>query len=112
MICDSLDVRSRQKSYLYPLLKITKYISKISFSNQILNLGPTDVEANVSETVNLPCSILWDPSSDLEVIWRKDNINIDIDDQRIRIHESNKSLTINNLNHGDKGKQNCCRYSS
>ena len=69
-----------------------------------MNLGPTDVEANVSETVNLPCSVLWDPSSDLEVIWRKDNINIDIDDLRIQIHESNKSLTINNLNHGDKGK--------
>jgi hypothetical protein len=77
-----------------------------------LNLGPTDVEANVSETVNLPCSVLWDPSSDLEVIWRKDNINIDIDDQRIRIHKSNNSLTIYNLNHGDKGKQNCYRYSS
>ena len=69
-----------------------------------MNLGPTDVEANVSETVNLPCSVLWDPSSDLEVIWRKDNINVDIDDQRIQIHESNKSLTIYNLNHGDKGK--------
>ena len=69
-----------------------------------MNLGPSDVEANVSETVNLPCSVLWDPSSELEVIWRKDNINIDIDDQRIQIHESNKSLTINNLNHGDKGK--------
>ena len=74
-----------------------------------MNLGPTDVEANVSETVNLPCSVLWDPSSDLEVIWRKDNINVDIDG--IRIHKSNKSLTygiehtltINNLNHGDKG---------
>ena len=83
-----------------------------------MNLGPSDVEANVSETVNLPCSVLWDPSSDLEVIWRKDNINVDIDG--IRIHKSNKSLaygiehtlTINNLNHGDKGKQNCCRYSS
>merc|ERR1712008_626010 len=74
--------------------------------------GPSDVEANVSETVNLPCSVLWDPSSDLEVIWRKDNINIDIDDQRIRIHKSNNSminnsLTINNLNHGDKGVYTC-----
>jgi cell division protein FtsL len=69
--------------------------------------GPTDVEANVSETINLPCSVLWDPSSNLEVIWRKDNINIDIDNERIQIHESNKSLSINNLNHGDKGVYTC-----
>merc|ERR1711971_617980 len=84
----------------------------VKASLQVINsttiiAGPSDVEANVSETVNLPCSVLWDPSSELEVIWRKDNINIDIDDQRIQIHESNKSLTINNLNHGDKGVYTC-----
>jgi hypothetical protein len=43
----------------------------------------------------------------LEVIWKKDNIVIDIDDQRIRIQKSNKSLTINNLNHGDEGVYTC-----
>jgi len=84
----------------------------VKASLQVINsttiiAGPSDVEANVSETVNLPCSVLWDPSSDLEVIWRKDNINIDIDDQRIRIHKSNNSLTIDNLNHGDKGVYTC-----
>merc|ERR1712008_376579 len=84
----------------------------VKASLQVINsttiiAGPSDVEANVSETVNLPCSVLWDPSSDLEVIWRKDNINVDLDDQRIRIHKSNKSLTINNLDHGDKGVYTC-----
>jgi len=53
----------------------------VKASLQVINsttiiAGPSDVEANVSETVNLPCSVLWDPSSDLEVIWRKDNINV------------------------------------
>merc|ERR1740123_1985185 len=65
----------------------------VTASLQVINSttiigGPTDVEANVSETVNLPCSILWDPSSELEVIWKKNNIVIDIDDQRIRIHSN------------------------
>jgi len=45
--------------------------------------GPSDMEAYVSETINLPCSVVFDSSSDLEVVWKKDNVYIDLKNERI-----------------------------
>ena len=36
--------------------------------------GPKSVEAQVQGTVRINCSVVWDPASELEVSWKKDNV--------------------------------------
>ena len=38
--------------------------------------GPKSVEAQVQGTVRINCSVVWDPASELEVSWKKDNVRI------------------------------------
>ena len=53
------------------------------FGHDVLNLsnilfsqfpGPKSVEAQVQGTVRINCSVVWDPASELEVSWKKDNV--------------------------------------
>ena len=59
------------------------------------------MEAEIRSTVVMDCIVSWDPLFDLKVVWRRENVEIDADGERIII--GNNSLTINNVNPFDKG---------
>ena len=65
-------------------------------------LGPKDLEAKIGSTVVMSCNVSWDPLYDLKVVWRRENMEIEADDERII--NGNNSLTIKNVNPADKGK--------
>jgi len=67
--------------------------------------GPNDLEAKIGSTVVMDCIVSWDPLFDLKVVWRRENVEIDADGERIII--GNNSLTINNVNPFDKGVFTC-----
>jgi hypothetical protein len=67
--------------------------------------GPNDLEARVGTTVVMDCIVSWDPLFDLKVVWRRENVEIDADGERIII--GNNSLTINEVNSFDKGVYTC-----
>ena len=49
------------------------------------------------------CSVIWDPSFSLSVVWKKDNADIIFTD-RIRIDKENNGLVIKMLQFSDAGK--------
>jgi len=69
--------------------------------------GPKSVEAQVQGTVRINCSVVWDPASELEVSWKKDNVDMRIDGERITSDPSDNFLTIRNLNFADGGVYTC-----
>ena len=61
----------------------------------------------------MACSVLWDPSVELNVMWKKDNVDIETEaEDRMSIGENNE-LVIENLKFEDAGKTaNCCFFLS
>ena len=52
----------------------------------------------------MACSVLWDPSFELVVMWKKDNVDIDTDiEERMSIGENNE-LIIEDLKFEDAGR--------
>ena len=50
------------------------------------------------------CSVVWDPATELEVSWKKDNVDMQIDGERITSDQDTHFLTIRDLNFADAGK--------
>ena len=53
------------------------------------------------------CSVLYDPTYDLTVEWKKDNNDVNEDDPRISVDRAsigNQALTITDLTYDDAGK--------
>ena len=53
------------------------------------------------------CSVLYDPTYDLTVEWKKDNNDVNEDDPRITVDRAsvgNQALTITDLTYDDAGK--------
>ena len=52
------------------------------------------------------CSVVWDQSTqELEVSWKKDNVDMFPDGERITSDDVNHFLTIRDLNFADAGKK-------
>jgi len=67
--------------------------------------GPKDLEAKIGSAVVMNCSVSWDPLYDLKIVWRRENVEIEADDERII--NGNNSLTIKNVNPTDRGVYTC-----
>ena len=51
--------------------------------------------------------MLYDPTFSLTVEWKKDNVEVEIDDERITIDRAsvgNQALTIRDITYNDAGK--------
>ena len=68
--------------------------------------GPVTSEAQVKSTVRMNCNVLWDPTFELTVLWKKDNEDLRVDGQRITIDQNEHFLTIRDLTFADSGKIN------
>ena len=70
--------------------------------------GPAGEQKKIiHETVRFDCSVLYDPTYDLTVEWKKDNNDVNEDDPRISVDRAsigNQALTITDLTYDDAGK--------
>ena len=72
-----------------------------------IEIGPPEVTKRIGEDVRMDCKVLWDPSFDLELNWKKDTHDVKVDDERIFIDTAsvaNQALTIKQLKYEDAGK--------
>ena len=76
------------------VVKVSNYLLICLF---LVN-GPSDVSVQVTGTVRINCTVLWDPAFELEVNWKKDNVDMRIEGERITVYVNNNFLTIRNLN--------------
>ena len=67
--------------------------------------GPSDVSVQVTGTVRINCTVLWDPAFELEVNWKKDNVDLHPDGIKVTIDPIDKFLTIRDITFGDEGKK-------
>ena len=71
--------------------------------------GPAGEQKKIiHETVKFDCSVLYDPTYDLTVEWKKDNNDVNEDDPRISVDRAsigNQALTITDLTYDDAGKK-------
>ena len=67
--------------------------------------GPSDVSVQVTGTVRINCTVLWDPAFELEVNWKKDNVDLHPDGIKVTIDPIDKFLTIRDLTFPDQGKK-------
>ena len=67
--------------------------------------GPSDVKVQVKGTVRINCTVLWDPAFELEVNWKKDNVDLVTDGIKATIDPLDKFLTIRDLTFADSGKK-------
>ena len=54
--------------------------------------GPKDTEAQVKSSVRINCSVAWDPAFELTISWKKNNVDMYIDNQRITIGKCVKTV--------------------
>ena len=55
--------------------------------------------------MTMACSVLWDPSFELKVMWKKDNVDIETEtEERMSIGENNE-LIIEDLKFEDAGRK-------
>ena len=69
--------------------------------------GPAEQSIVIHETVRMDCNVLWDPSFDLTVQWKKDNVDVVVDGERVIVDTAsvaNQALTIKKLRYDDAGK--------
>ena len=64
--------------------------------------GPKDVTETVEDTIVMKCDVVANSDLDLKVSWKKDNLDIALND-RIQ-QNADYSLTIQNLNFTDSGR--------
>jgi hypothetical protein len=65
------------------------------------------MKAQIQSTVRMNCTVLWDPSMDLNIIWKKDNVDIDPDaSERVTVDHLN-ALTIKDVRFDDAGESPC-----
>jgi len=69
--------------------------------------GPSDIKKQVKSTVRINCTVLWDPAFELEVNWKKDNVDIRPDGTKVTIDPVDKFLTIRDLTFADAGTYTC-----
>ena len=75
-------------------------------STTTIEVGPAEQTKTIHEDVTLDCVVLWDPTFDLEVDWKKDNNDVNEDGERITVDRAsiaNQALTIRDLNYDDAG---------
>ena len=72
-----------------------------------IDKGPETTQTKkINEDVTLDCSVLYDPTFSLTVEWKKDNVEVEIDDERITIDRAsvgNQALTIREITYDDAG---------
>jgi len=79
---------------------------KVVSTTTIVN-GPSDVSVQVTGTVRINCTVLWDPAFELEVNWKKDNVDLHPDGIKVTIDPIDKFLTIRDITFGDEGTYTC-----
>lgn len=81
---------------------------KVVNSTKIIK-GPEAGERQVKTNVTMACEVLWDHSYELSITWKKNNVELAIDGERIRqeIKNDHHYLTITDLTFGDKGTYTC-----
>eukprot|EP00095_Tigriopus_kingsejongensis_P010522 maker-scaffold45_size475391-snap-gene-3.20 protein:Tk10522 transcript:maker-scaffold45_size475391-snap-gene-3.20-mRNA-1 annotation:"neuroglian isoform x1" len=73
-------------------------------SKTTIERGPVDMQAQIRSEVTMECSVVWDPSFDLVIQWKKDNADLDLSPGgRITKGEDN-SLIIQDLEFADAGR--------
>lgn len=75
-------------------------------STTTIQYGPVDTIARVRNNAQMNCTILWDPNYELQVDWKKDNVDLKIDGTKF-IKDENHSLLITNLSLNDTGIYTC-----
>lgn len=62
--------------------------------------------AEIRSEVRMSCSVLYDPQFELTVLWKKDNVDVDLGAAggRISVDEDN-SLVIRDLDFDDSGRK-------
>ena len=96
--------------YRVKLVKVQKIIlvllqSILKISSYLSVDGPSDVKVQVKGTVRINCTVLWDPAFELEVNWKKDNVDLVTDGIKATIDPLDKFLTIRDLTFADAGKK-------
>ena len=75
--------------------------------------GPVDRTETLDETIVMRCEVVADLSLDLDVTWKKDNLDFGQPgfEKNERIHQDgDHSLTIKNLTFEDSGMLECFLY--
>ena len=76
--------------------------------------GPVDRTETLDETIVMKCEVVADLSLDLDVTWKKDNLDFGQPgfEKNERIHQDgDHSLTIKNLTFEDSGMLECFLYA-
>merc|ERR1711899_618189 len=79
---------------------------KVVNSTKIIK-GPEAGEKQVKTNVTMACEVLWGHSYELSITWKKNNVELAIDGERIRqeIKNDHHYLTITDLTFGDKAEE-------
>ena len=89
-------------------VKIAETVQLTVVTQTTIDKGPETTQTKkIHEDVTLDCSVLYDPTFSLTVEWKKDNVEVEIDDERITIDRAsvgNQALTIRDITYNDAGK--------
>ena len=93
--------------YIY-CVDIAETVQLTVVTQTTIDKGPETTQTKkIHEDVTLDCSVLYDPTFSLTVEWKKDNVEVEIDDERITIDRAsvgNQALTIRDITYNDAGK--------
>ena len=88
-------------------VKIAETVQLTVVTQTTIDKGPETTQTKkIHEDVTLDCSVLYDPTFSLTVEWKKDNVEVEIDDERITIDRAsvgNQALTIREITYDDAG---------
>ena len=89
-------------------VKILETVQLTVVTQTTIDKGPETTQTKkIHEDVTLDCRVLYDPTFSLTVEWKKDNVEVEIDDERITIDRAsvgNQALTIRDITYNDAGK--------
>ena len=89
-------------------VEIAETVQLTVVTQTTIDKGPDTTQTKkIHEDVTLDCSVLYDPTFSLTVEWKKDNVEVEIDDERITIDRAsvgNQALTIRDITYNDAGK--------
>ncbi|TRY80572.1 hypothetical protein TCAL_13263 [Tigriopus californicus] len=82
-------------------VKQTGYLKVVSKTT--IERGPVDMTAEIRSPVTMECLVVWDPSFELSILWKKDNVDVKMGGRFSQ--GSDNSLVIEDLAFDDAGKK-------